>query len=81
MAREHIERNARDDRSGRGGRPLDPTALTVEELARMLGLRREMLEADLEAGAPRNPDGTLNLVHYAAWLNTVLTEEPDGKNG
>jgi len=28
----------------------------------------EMLEADLAAGAPSNPDGTLNLVHYAAWL-------------
>jgi hypothetical protein len=27
-----------------------------------------MLKRDLEAGAPRNADGTLNLVHYAAWL-------------
>ncbi len=28
----------------------------------------EMLEADVAAGAPTNPDGTLNLVHYCAWL-------------
>jgi hypothetical protein len=27
-----------------------------------------MLEADRAAGAPANPDGTVNLVHYAAWL-------------
>jgi hypothetical protein len=27
-----------------------------------------MLEADLAVGAPANPDGTINLVHYAAWL-------------
>ena len=27
-----------------------------------------MLRADLAAGAPTNPDGTINLVHYAAWL-------------
>jgi len=28
----------------------------------------EMLQADVDDGAPRNPDGTMNLVHYAAWL-------------
>ena len=28
----------------------------------------EMLQADLAAGAPENADGTINLVHYAAWL-------------
>jgi hypothetical protein len=27
-----------------------------------------MLEADLTAGAPVNADGSINLVHYAAWL-------------
>jgi hypothetical protein len=27
-----------------------------------------MLEADRDAGAPVNGDGTLNLVHYCAWL-------------
>jgi len=28
----------------------------------------EMLREDLGLGAPANADGTLNLVHYAAWL-------------
>jgi hypothetical protein len=27
-----------------------------------------MLEADLAAGAPANADGTINLIHFAAWL-------------
>jgi hypothetical protein len=26
------------------------------------------LEADIAAGAPTNADGTVNLIHYAAWL-------------
>lgn len=53
---------------------LSPTALSVADAARLLsagGGQRvtvEMLEADIAAGAPANPDGTLNLVHYAAWL-------------
>ena len=28
----------------------------------------ETLAADFEAGAPRNEDGTVNLIEYAAWL-------------
>ena len=28
----------------------------------------EMLQADIDDGAPTNPDGTMNLVQYAAWL-------------
>jgi hypothetical protein len=28
----------------------------------------EMLESTIGVGAPQNPDGTLNLIHYAAWL-------------
>ena len=27
-----------------------------------------MIEADLRAGAPVNADGSINLIHYAAWL-------------
>lgn len=27
-----------------------------------------MINADIAAGAPVNPDGTINLIHYAAWL-------------
>jgi hypothetical protein len=28
----------------------------------------DIIKADLAAGAPANADGTINLVHYAAWL-------------
>jgi len=53
---------------------LDTTALSLDDAARLLaavgGVRitREMLETDVKTGAPANPDGTINLVHYAAWL-------------
>ncbi|MCC7350204.1 MAG: hypothetical protein IT446_06510 [Phycisphaerales bacterium] len=50
------------------------TALTPVQAAKILaaaGNRRiteAMVRADIEAGAPTNVDGTVNLVHYAAWL-------------
>ena len=53
---------------------LNPNALTLANAARLLTkaggqpVTVEMLEADLAAGAPVNVDGTINLVHYAAWL-------------
>ena len=53
---------------------LNPNALTVADAARLLSrvggqaITVEMLQADRNAGAPANADGTLNLVHYAAWL-------------
>lgn len=55
-------------------RALNPAALPLDDAAQLLaalGKRRisiEMLRADLDAGAPLNSDGTLNLVAYAAWL-------------
>ena len=54
--------------------PLDPNRLTVEQAARVLStagsrqISADLLRQDLEAGAPTNPDGTINLVKYAAWL-------------
>ena len=54
--------------------PLTASALQVSALAAVLakaGARHvgeAALERDLGAGAPRNEDGTVNLVHYAAWL-------------
>jgi len=57
------------------GKPsLSPTSLTVADAARLLTkagsqpVTIAMLEADLAAGAPVNTDGSINLVHYAAWL-------------
>ncbi len=50
------------------------TALTVAQAAKVLsaaGGRRiteDMLRTDIDAGAPVNTNGTINLVHYAAWL-------------
>jgi len=53
---------------------LTPMRMTVEQVARVLraagarGRAEEMIRADIEAGAPVNADGTINLVHYTAWL-------------
>ncbi len=53
---------------------LTPTRMTVEQVAKVLraagarGLTEEMIRTDIDAGAPVNADGTINLVHYAAWL-------------
>ena len=50
----------------------------MEEAARTLGVKREWLEADVAAGAPTNPDGTINLVHYAAWLVQQMARDAKG---
>lgn len=53
---------------------LNPNALALADAARLLAkaggwpITAEMLQADIDAGAPGNADGTINLVHYAAWL-------------
>ncbi len=53
---------------------LNPAAVAPADLARLLsaasGIRidDESLLADIDSGAPANADGTMNLVHYAAWL-------------
>ena len=50
------------------------TALTPAQAAKILaaaGSRRiteAMVRADIDAGAPTNADGTVNLVNYTAWL-------------
>ena len=54
---------------------MDLKALKTSELAKLL---RKLLpdatdlaaavDRTIEAGAPTNTDGTVNLVHYAAWL-------------
>jgi hypothetical protein len=57
-----------------GKQSLNPTSLTVADAARLLTkaggqpVSLEMIEADRTAGAPANAGGTINLVHYAAWL-------------
>ena len=50
------------------------TALQPEMLVNILRragsrlISAETLTADFEAGAPRNEDGTVNLIEFAAWL-------------
>lgn len=54
-------------------RPLRLSALSVEDLARIFDMlsRGKFDRADLDsafaAGAPRNPDGTVDLVEFIAW--------------
>ena len=50
-----------------GGR-VNPAALTAADVTRLLGVPVAAVEKDLAEGAPRAADGTMNLVHYAAWL-------------
>ncbi len=51
-----------------------PDSLSIHQLAKLLTnttgqvISPSMLEADVREGAPVNADGTINLVHYAAWL-------------
>ena len=52
--------------------PANPAALTVEQLARMLAVSEEKVREHVAAGAPMAADGTVNLVHYVAWLNRQL---------
>ena len=54
--------------------PINPSALALADVAQLLtkvgglAITEAMLRDDLAAGAPTNADGTINLVHYAAWL-------------
>ena len=71
------DHNADSRQDGR----LNPQALRPADMARILSasgatpVTVEMLQADIAEGAPINADGTLNLVHFAAWL---VQEMADG---
>jgi uncharacterized ferredoxin-like protein len=62
---------------------MNPAALSLIDAARLLSaaggqaVTVEMLEADVAAGAPMNANGTLNLVHYAAWLVREMSSGAD----
>jgi len=58
-----------------GAGVVNPAALTVEQLARMLAVPEETIRRHLAAGAPASADGRVNLVHYAAWLNKELARD------
>lgn len=58
--------------------------ITPEDLARALTaasgrqVRVEEIRTDIELGAPVNPDGTMHLVNYMAWM---LKERKAGREG
>ncbi len=62
---------------------LNPAALPLADAARLLSaaggqrITVDTLEADQVVGAPVNADGTLNLVHYAAWLVREMSGRGD----
>lgn len=66
---------------------LNPAALGPDDVARLLSAASGVaidaadVRADVDAGAPSNPDGTLNLVHYAAWLVRQLAAQGGGARG
>jgi hypothetical protein len=57
--------------------------MTLEQAARVLaavGARYatvENIRRDIDAGAPVNADGTVNLVNYAAWLAKEMAARGD----
>lgn len=50
----------------------NPLALTPAELAEFLNVPQATINRHIEDGAPTSADGTINLVHYAAWLNVAI---------
>jgi hypothetical protein len=63
---------------------LNPAALPVADAARVLTrmggkpVTEAMLRDDIDAGAPTNADGSINLVHYAAWLVKEMNQGGGG---
>jgi len=66
---------------------LNPAAIGPADLARLLSaaagvqIDEDGVRDDIDAGAPVNPDGTMNLVHYAAWLVRQLAAQGGGARG
>jgi len=56
-----------------GNGAVDPQRLSIEQAAKLLSAAAklripvEQIRQELEKGAPKNGDGTINVVHYAAW--------------
>ena len=59
---------------GNENAPVDPNRLTPEKAAKLLSaaakirIPAEQIVRDIADGAPQNADGTINLMHYTAWL-------------
>jgi len=61
---------------------MDPTRLTIEELARVLTASGQMeitparVQKEVDEGFQLNDDGTINIIHYTAWLLKTLGYGP-----
>ena len=51
---------------------INPAGLTAEEAGRLLSLPVEKVREHVARGLPTGPDGRINLVQYAAWLNKEM---------
>lgn len=73
--------------SDRQSNPINPTALRIADAARLLtavggqAISESAIRDDLDAGAPTNADGTINLVHYAAWLVKEMGRSAGERDG
>jgi hypothetical protein len=53
---------------------LDPASLNIENLVKVLRasgsneITEEKVQTDIDEGLPVNADGSINLIHYAAWM-------------
>ena len=60
---------------------LSPQSLRLEDMAKILTamgpkpVTVEMLQADIDDGAPVNRDGTMNLLQYSAWMVREILRE------
>lgn len=67
------------DAGGQHGGSLNPQALSAQDLARVLSasgrkpVTVEMIQKCLAEGAPTNPDGSISLVRFAAFLAKEVT--------
>ncbi len=72
-----------DDQNERSG-ALNPAALSVTDTARLLTrvggrpVSEAMIARDIEEGFQTNADGTINLVHFAAWLVRDMAASANG---
>lgn len=59
------------------------TALSVADAAKAMtsasgrAITEAMIQSDIDAGAPTNADGTINLIYYAAWLVREVSHGSD----
>ena len=58
--------------------PVNPLALSIEQAAKLLSVPEATVREHVADGAPTATNGTINLIHYAAWLNRELKRRSDG---